>query len=74
MDEYEKLRTLKLEPWYGSINTTKGLWLGTGFNSQSIFSTNELTLEDKKYDFDGLAYQINDAKYTIIKTLMDGDE
>lgn len=74
IDEYEKLRSLKLEPWYSAVNTTKGLWLGSGFSSQSIFSSNELTPEDKKYDFKGLAYSIKDAKYTVIKTLMDGDE
>ena len=68
------MRTLKLESWYSEINTAKGLWLGNGFTSQSIFSSNDLTSEDKKYDFAGLAYSLTDAKYTVIKTLMDGDE
>ena len=74
IDEYDKMRTLKLESWYSEINTAKGLWLGNGFTSQSIFSSNDLTSEDKKYDFAGLAYSLTDAKYTVIKTLMDGDE
>ncbi|NLC48218.1 MAG: hypothetical protein GX758_02540, partial [Tenericutes bacterium] len=74
IDEYEKIRSLKLEPWYSTVNTTKGLWLGPGYSSQSIFSSDELIPEDKKYDFKGLAYSITDAKYTVIKTLMDGED
>ncbi len=74
VDEYDKIRNLKLESWYTQINTGKGIWLGNGFSSQSIFSCNELTSEDKKYNYDGLAYTITDAKYNVIKTVMDGDD
>ena len=74
VDDYDKLRMLKLEPWYPNIDTTKGIWLGPGFDSQSMLSSNEVTQEDKKYTFEGLAYTIKDANYTVIKTLLDGDE
>ena len=74
VDDYDKSRMLKLEPWYPNIDTTKGIWLGPGFDSQSMLSSNEVTQEDKKYTFEGLAYTIKDANYTVIKTLLDGDE
>ena len=74
VDDYDRIKSLKLEPWYNVINNNKGIWLGKGLSNQSIFATNELTQEDKKYSFNGLAYTITDAKYTVIKTVMDGDE
>ena len=76
IDDYDKLRTLKLETWFNSVNTNKGIWLGSGsgFSSQSLISSNELTTDDKKYDYEGLAYSVTDSKYTVIKTVLDGDE
>ena len=74
VDSYEKLRTLKLENWYSTVNTTKGLWLGTGFSKQSIFDSNDLSIEDSKLDFEGIGYIIEDGKYKVIKTMLDSDE
>lgn len=74
IDDYDKLRILKLEKWFDQVNTAKGLWLGTGFANQSIFTNKEVNSEDKKYDYEGLAYSINNSEYKVIKTLMDGDE
>lgn len=74
VDSYEKLRTLKLENWYSTVNTTKGLWLGTGFSKQSIFDSSDLSIEDSKLDFEGIGYIIEDGKYKVIKTMMDSDE
>ncbi len=74
IDDYDKLKALKLESWYSQINNNEGIWLGPGLSNQSIFATNEMTQEDKKYNYEGLAYTITDAKYTVIKTVMDGDE
>lgn len=76
VDDYDKLRTLKLESWFNTVNTGKGIWLGSGstFSSQSLISSNELTQDDKKYDYEGLAYKVVDSKYTVIKTMLDGDE
>ncbi len=74
IDDYDKLRMLKMEPWFATVNTTKGIWLGPGFDSQSMISSNEVSMEDKKYDFEGLAYSVTDANYTVIKTLLDGDD
>lgn len=74
VESYDKLKTLRLEPWFSTIDTTNLLWLGTGVSTQSIFSVNELKPEDKKFKFEGLAFEIVDSKYTVIKTAMDGDE
>ena len=74
VDNYDKLRTLKLEPWFSYVDTSTGIWLGPGLQNQSLFITNDLTTEDTKYNFEGLAYIIEDAKYRVIKTMMDGDE
>lgn len=74
IDNYDKLRTLKLESWFTSVNTNNGIWLGVGAANQSLINTGEITPEDKKYDFNGLAFLVESGKYKVIKTVMDGDE
>ena len=74
IDDYKKFKLLKLQPWYNTMDTTKGMWLGPGIESQSVLVTNELSEEDKKYNYEGMAYLIKDSTYTLIKTMMDGDD
>lgn len=74
VDDYDKLRTLKLEKWFDQVDVETGIWLGPGFATQSLFTSNEVTSEDKKYDYDGLAYNVVKGEYKVIKTVMDGDE
>lgn len=74
IDDYDKLRNLKLEKWYDEDLTKNGIWLGSGFGTQSLFNISNITNEDKKHDFAGLAYVVNDNNYRVIKTMMDGDE
>ena len=74
VDDYDKIKSLKLEPWYSIVDTTSAVWLGQGVNSQSMFNVEELKAEDKKYRFEGLAFLIKKGKYTVIKTMMDGDD
>lgn len=74
VDNYEKLRILKLESWFNKVDTTNGLWLGQGLSSQSMFLVEDISSDDRKYDFEGMAYHIEDSKYTLIKTMMDSEE
>jgi S-DNA-T family DNA segregation ATPase FtsK/SpoIIIE len=74
VDEYKKFKLLKLQPWFNNVDTTSGLWLGPGIETQSVLVTNELSDEDKKYSFDGMAYLIHNSTYSLIKTMMDGDD
>ena len=57
-----------------SVDTSNGLWLGAGLDSQSVLLSNSLTDEDKKYDYAGMAYIIKNGTYTLIRTMMDGDD
>ena len=74
IDDYKKFKLLKLETWFSSVDTSSGLWLGAGIDSQSILVTNELSEEDRKYNYEGMAYVIQNGTYTLIKTMMDGDD
>ncbi len=74
IDDYDKIRNLKLEEWFDQVNTSNGLWLGTGFSNQSLLTSKELSAEDKKYNYEGLAYNVSNGEYKIIKTVMDGDD
>lgn len=74
IDDYKKFKTLKLQPWYNNIDTSNGIWLGPGIDSQSVLISNELSDEDKKYNYEGMAYLVKDGVYTLIKTMMDGDD
>lgn len=74
IDDYEKLRTLKFESWFEQVNESKGIWLGRNFANQSLFQTKSVDSEDKKYDYNGLAFNIDEGDYKVIKTVMDGDD
>ena len=74
IDDYDKLRIIKLEKWFEQVDTSTGLWLGINFANQSMFNNNEVSSEDKKYDYPGLAYNISNGEYKVIKTVMDGDD
>ena len=74
IDDYKRFKQLKLKPWFSSVDTSNGLWLGAGLDSQSVLLSNSLTDEDKKYDYAGMAYIIKNGTYTLIRTMMDGDD
>ncbi len=74
IDNYDSLRTLKLEEWFKEEYLNKGIWIGGDFSSQSLFKCEPVKSEDKKYNFAGLAFEIENQKYKVIKTLLDGDE
>ena len=71
VDHYDNLRSLKLETWFSDYSTTSGIWLGPGFSSQSLFESEPIRSEDKKLNFTGLSFVVEDGKYKVIKTLMD---
>ena len=75
IDDYEELRAIRLEPWYSKlVDPTSGIWLGEGASNQSLIKCDEISTEDRKYDFEGLAFSVEGSKYKVIKTVMDGDE
>lgn len=71
IDNYQRLRTLKIEPWYAQINTSYGIWIGTGIDTQNIYNVKDITMEERKLHYDGLAFLIVDSEYHIIKTVLD---
>ena len=74
IDDYKRFKLLKLKPWFASVDISNGIWLGPGLDSQSILLTNSLTDDDKKYSFEGMGYVISNGTYSLIKTMMDGDD
>lgn len=74
IDDYEKLRTLKLEPWFQESYLNKGIWLGNNFEGQSFINCEPIQEEDKKLDFAGLAFNIDNSNYNVIKTIMDDNK
>ncbi len=74
IDDYDKLRTLKLEPWYDQIDDKSGIWLGNDVNEQSIITANEADAENSKLNFPGMAYQVEDSVPKFIKTVLEGED
>ena len=74
IDDYDKMRTLKLEEWYNQIDENRGIWLGNNVNNQSLINTNEINSEEAKLNFNGMAYQIEDSEPKLIKTVLEGED
>ena len=74
LDAYDRLKMLKVESWYQNINTSYGMWLGTGFENQNLFNVKAISMEERKLNYEGLGFLIEDASYKVVKTVMDGEE
>lgn len=74
MDDYEKIKGIKPEPWFSQFDLSNGLWIGKGFETQSILSSNMMSQEDKKLQFEGIGYTVISGVYNIIKVVRDGDD
>ena len=74
VDVYDRMKLLKIENWYQSMNTSHGIWIGTGLENQNVFNVKSVSMEERKLNFEGLAFLIEDTNYTVIKTVMDGEE
>lgn len=74
IDDYEKIRSLKLESWANQIDLSNGIWVGTGFENQSLLTSNTMSQEDKKLQFNGIGYIVESGVYNVVKTVMDGDD
>jgi len=76
IDNYSDFKALQLEPWYQSqVDPSNGIWLGNEVGSQMTIGINDLSLEDKKIDFEFMAFAVKKGNHTIIKYVVDtGDE
>ena len=76
VDNYSDYKNLQLEPWYQSqVDSTNGIWLGNEVGTQMSININDLSLEDKKLEFDFMAFAVKKGSHTIIKYVVDaGDE
>ena len=63
------LRTLKLEQWFNDAYTERGLWVGGEFDKQGLLKCEPVKDADKKFNFPGLAFRIENSEYTVIKTM-----
>ena len=71
VDSYENLKRQKVESWYSKLDTTFGIWLGAGLENQNIFGVNAVDMEDRKLNYKGIAFTIEDGNYSLIKSVMD---
>ena len=72
IDNYSDYRSLQLESWYQSqVDDTNGIWLGNEVGTQMSININNLSLEDKKLNFDFMGFAVNKGEHTIIKYMVD---
>ena len=53
------------------MDATNGIWLGTEAGSQMSINISNLTLEDKKIEFDFMGLAVKKGTHTIIKYVVD---
>ncbi len=72
LDDYDNIRNLRFEEWYQSqVSSTSGIWLGKGIDSQMAINVSNLTLEDRKLDYEGLGFTITNGKRNVIRHIVD---
>ena len=71
VDAYQRLKTLKIEPWFAKINNSYGMWIGKGIENQNILNAKDTPMEERKMNFPGMAYIIDNTDTNLIKTVLD---
>ena len=68
-DNYTSMKKLENEAWFKKQTTKNGIWIGQGLNTQTIIPANDIKTYDANEDFNGLAYNINEGNYEVIKII-----
>ena len=72
VDTYQQIKKLQVEPWYqAQVNNNNGIWLGTEVGSQMAINVSSLSLEDKKENYDYMAFAIINSNHVKIKYVVD---
>ena len=70
-DVYESIRGLQTEMWYQNLEKNYGIWLGEGIANQSCINVNKLSLDDRKLNFEYMAFVVDKNNYNVIKHVVD---
>ena len=74
VDDYNSFKNVQIESWYNdAFNSKYGIWLGQEPLNQMAIMFNDITPEDRKENYPYLAYVNNDAVYSVIKYVIEGD-
>jgi hypothetical protein len=75
IDSYSDYKKLQLESWYQSqVDPSNGIWLGPDVGSQMAIGINNLSLEDKKADYDFVGVSVVSGEHKMIKYVVDTGE
>ena len=75
VDTYQQMKKLQTEQWYQvQVNNNNGIWIGPEIGSQMAINVSSLSLEDKKLNYEYMAFAITNGNHTCIKYVVgDGD-
>ena len=68
-DNYSSMKKLENEEWYKKLTINNGIWIDQGINIQNIIKADNITVYDSNEEFNGLAYNVKDSKYEVIKLI-----
>ncbi len=76
VESYNELKNLQLENWYQSqVDNSTGIWIGEDIGTQMAIYTNDLSLEDKRQDYEFMCVSVEKGDCTFIKYVCNtGDE
>ena len=68
-DNYSSMKKLEEEKWYKKQSINNGIWINQGINVQNIIHVDNIKIYDANEEFNGLAYNVKDNKYEVIKLI-----
>ena len=75
VDVLVSFKNVQIEPWYqANVDNSYGIWLDKDAAAQIVINAPNVTVEDRKVDFPGVAYAISKGRHTIIKHMIDEKE
>ena len=75
IDSYSSYKKIQVEPWYSlCIDTSSGIWLGEGISVQLAFDYNTISEDQRKANFEDMAFIIDSSNPLLIKHVVDKKE
>ena len=70
-DSYIMYREIETERWYSNVDNSNGIWLGNEIGSQNSIKVNNIELDERREEFNYMAFAISKGKHTLIRYVVD---
>ncbi len=70
-DDYNSYKSLEMEPWFKNVDKGTGIWLGGNAANQFSIRMPNLSMDERKVDFNQMGFVVKNSSHTTVKYVVD---